>query len=96
MERKVSLFMEGLGGLDCSFSDLSHVSQDRHLSCRWGLHLPMEDCHFSVNGGETGASQRLFCLSWVVWEMVQLLATPLGLLILCFALWLNQGGLWGT
>lgn len=50
MEGKVSLFTEGSGGLDCSSCNLSNVSQDRYLSYRWGLHLLMEDHHFSVNG----------------------------------------------
>lgn len=93
MERKMGQFTEGLGGLDCSSCLCSGRHGTSYLSHRLGLHLPMEDHHFSV---ETSTSPGLFCLSWLVWEMGQLLAAPLGLLILCFALWLNQGGLWGV
>lgn len=50
MDRKVALFMEGLGGLDCSSCLCPGRHGTRYLSHRRGLHLPKEDHHFSVNG----------------------------------------------
>lgn len=93
MERKVALLPEIWIIAPAS---LQGDTVKSYLSQSCGLHLVMEELDLAVNGQKLSPPEGPsacsgWCGSWgSCWQ------SPLGLFIHCFALWLNQGGLWGA